>query len=99
MRIILGFVLAAAAGSGALSADLRSLPGARDEVLLASKVSHHTSRQVIAVRRSSCTNCPGSRLPLGGLHALYNARLPLGGLGLYCPPELETRQVVLIRKS
>ena len=99
MRFVVAILLTAATGSGAISADLRSPSHDKDGMLLAGKAASHASRRVISVRRSSCIKCLGSLLPLGGLRTTYNARLPLGGFGSYCPPELENRQIVLVRKG
>jgi hypothetical protein len=93
MRIVLGLLLAITTSSSALSADFsyRSVP--QDEPIT------YAPRRVVTVRRTTCIRCPGSRLPLDHLRTPYQAQLPLGGLGRYCPPELETQKVVLVRKG
>ena len=93
MRTVLGLMLAVTMASGALSADLRYRSFDANEVIT------YAPRRVVIVRRTTCVKCPGSRLPLGGLRSTYQSRLPLGGLGRYCPPELQTHQVILIRKG
>jgi hypothetical protein len=92
MRIVLGLVLAITTISAALSADLRY--GSDDADLVVASARH----RVFTVRRTICVRCPSSHLPLGRL-TTYQSRLPLDGLGRYCPPDLQTRQVVLIRKG
>lgn len=99
MRMIIGVALVVTTASSALSADLGYRPRDVGEAVFTDEVSIPPPRRVTVVRRTRCTQCPGSHLPLGGLRTTYQARLPLGGLGRYCPPELQTRQVVLVRKG
>jgi hypothetical protein len=93
MRTVLGLLLAITTGSSALSADFRYRSAPPDEPVT------YAPRRVVTVRRTTCVRCPGSRLPLNHLRTPYQAQLPLGGLRRYCPPELETREVVLVRKG
>jgi hypothetical protein len=99
MRMIIGLVLAVTTVSTALSADLRYGLEEADRVAFADEVVTYAPRRALAARRTGCVKCPGSRLHLGGLRTTYQTQLPLGGLGRYCPPELQTRQVVLVRKG
>jgi hypothetical protein len=100
MRITLGLALAFTMASGAFSADLGDRYYEPDEaVIVEEAVRHPAPRRIVKVKRSTCVGCSGSRLPLGGLRETHVPRLPYGGLGTYCPPELQTRQVVLRRKG